>query len=90
MIMINKKAFLDESMWERFESKLKTWTYTLMHELLQSQVCSPFLYKLLLLIEVLQLIYYSVHPRLKFLWTTVFIDYFREIIQYFQISYILD
>jgi hypothetical protein len=36
MIMNNRKQYYDESMWESVEIKLKTWIYTLMHELLQS------------------------------------------------------
>ncbi len=32
--MNNRKVFYDESMWEKFENKLKQWTYALMHELL--------------------------------------------------------
>ncbi len=36
--MNNKKQFTEESVWERVEQKIKSWTYTLMHELLQSQV----------------------------------------------------
>lgn len=56
MIMNNRRVFYDESMWERFENKVKTWTYALMHELLQNQVCSMFLYKLLIIIETIQLV----------------------------------
>ena len=54
--MNNRRVFYDESMWERFENKVKTWTYALMHELLQNQVCSMFLYKLLIIIETIQLV----------------------------------
>ena len=32
--MNNRKGFVDESLWERLEIKLKLWTFTLMHELL--------------------------------------------------------
>ena len=33
----------------------------------------------------MQLIYYSIHPSLSFLWSSVFIDYFRNFIKYFQV-----
>jgi len=48
-----------------------------MHELIQAQVCSPFLYKLLLVVETLQLLYYSLHPVLTFLSTSLIIEYIR-------------
>lgn len=57
-----------------------------MHELLQSQICSPFLYKILILIETIQFLYYSIHPNLSFLFTTVFYTYFQQLIQYFQVK----
>ena len=53
MIMNNRRVFYDESIWERFENRMKTWTYALMHELLQNQVCSLFLYKILIIIETI-------------------------------------
>jgi len=36
MIMNNRRVFYDESIWERFENRMKTWTYAVMHELLQN------------------------------------------------------
>lgn len=57
-----------------------------MHELLQSQLATPLFYKLLLLIEAIQLIWYSVHPKLDFLWDTEAITYIRYAIQYFQVA----
>ena len=57
-----------------------------MHELLQAQICTSFIYKFLVLIEILQLIYYSIHPNLKFLFTTEFLNYMRQAIQYLQVN----
>ena len=57
-----------------------------MHELLQSQICSPFLYKLLILVESIQFLYYSIHPNFNFFFTTVFFEYFQQLIQYFQVK----
>lgn len=56
-----------------------------MHELLQSQICSPFLYKLLILVESIQFLYYSIHPNLDFFFSTVFFEYLQQLIQYFQV-----
>jgi hypothetical protein len=36
--MNNKRNFVEESAWEKFEFKIKTVLYSLMHDLLQSQV----------------------------------------------------
>ncbi|CAD8089671.1 unnamed protein product [Paramecium primaurelia] len=87
--MNNRRVFYDESIWERFENRIKTWTYGLTHELLQNQVCSPFLFKFLILIELIQLLYYSIHPNLDFLFKTVWLEYFRNALQYFQVNYII-
>ena len=86
MIMNNRKVFYDESTWERFEIRLKTCIYLLMHEILQCQLCSPFLYKLLILHETIQFFWYSIHPNFTFLWTTPWITYIRDAIQYFQVK----
>ena len=34
--MTNRRAFYDESMWDRLEGRIKRWTYAVMHELLQN------------------------------------------------------
>lgn len=39
---------------------------------------------------MIQVIYYSIHPNLNFLWDTKSIDYLRVVIQYFQINSILE
>ena len=57
-----------------------------MHELLQSQLVSAFIYKILILIETIQLIWYSIHPRMLFLWDTAFATYMTEFIKYFQVK----
>lgn len=91
MIMNNRNRNSgDESPWEKLEAKLKKMVYSFMHELLQSQVCTPFLYKLLVFIEMIQILYYSIHPNLSFLWNATALDYLRTIIQYFQINSIIE
>lgn len=61
-----------------------------MHELLQTQMSSPFLYKLLLLIQTIQMLYYSIAKNITFLWNTSFLDYIRQVVQYFQVNSILN
>ena len=34
--MNNRKVFYVESLWERFENKIKYWIYALIHELLKN------------------------------------------------------
>lgn len=48
-----KQSSENESFWERQERKMKLYYYNLIHELFQSFNFSPFLYRLLLLIETL-------------------------------------
>lgn len=60
-----------------------------MHELLESQLTTPFLYNLLIFVEAVQMVWYSVHPNLSFLWNTSAIDYVRTVIQYFQVKHYL-
>ena len=57
-----------------------------MHELLQVQIFSPFGYKFLILIETLQMLLYSIHSKLNFLFTTQFILYIRSSIRYLQVK----
>ena len=56
--MKNRRLLFEEAMWERFENNVKMKTYALMHELLQNQISSIFIYKLLIVIETLQLVYF--------------------------------
>ena len=56
-----------------------------MDKTLKSQIISDFLYKILILIETIQLIWYSIHPRLTFLWDTAFGTYITDLIKYFQV-----
>lgn len=56
-----------------------------MHELLQSQLCSSLFYKLILLIEAMQFLWYSIHSGLSFLWTGQTGDIFRDAFKYVQV-----
>ncbi|KAL4478284.1 hypothetical protein ABPG72_016596 [Tetrahymena utriculariae] len=90
MFSNKKQNQQEESLWEKVEQQLKLWLHSLIHELLQSQVGSPLIYNLLILIETLQLNYYAIHPLLnKYIWNTNFLSYYQQLIQYFQFNYIL-
>lgn len=60
-----------------------------MHKLLSNSICSPFFYQVLLVIECLQLIYFSIHPKLDFYDDNQYFTFIRGIIQYFQLNSIL-
>lgn len=89
MNLMNKKSLNEHSIWDRIEARAREFLYTVMYELIQCDVVSPFIYKFLVLIEAIQLLYFSIHPYLYFLWDTVFFQYIKTIVQYFQINFIL-
>ena len=59
--------------------------YVLVHELLEAHPRTTIIFKILLIIEFIQLLWYSVHYNLTFLWTNPIPEYFRHIIKYFQV-----
>ena len=63
--------------------------YTLMHELLQSQISSSFIFMVLVFVESIQFLWYAVHPNMSFLWDTEAGDYFRVAIKYLQVLSVL-
>ena len=56
-----------------------------MHELLQSQITSSLLYKLLITIETVQFLWFSVHSNFAFLWKSETATIFRDAIKYLQV-----
>lgn len=58
-----------------------------MHELLQSQVATPPLYKLLLLIEALQFFWYTIHKDYSFTWTVQVSTWIQQAVEYLQVKY---
>lgn len=56
-----------------------------MHELLQSQITTPTLYKILLILEAFQFFWYSIHGDFDFLWTVDVSDWLREMVKYLQV-----
>lgn len=56
-----------------------------MHELTRNQVFTVLLYKILLVIEALQFIWYAIHPRFSFLWKSDIIDGIRDAMKFCQV-----
>jgi len=57
-----------------------------MHEIVEVCVNSKIFYKLLLLVEAIQFLWYSIHPNFSFLWTNKYADYPRSIAKYVQVK----
>ena len=57
-----------------------------MHELLQSQVATATLYKILLVAEGIQFLWYSIHEDFPFIWKARVADWFQEFVKYFQVN----
>lgn len=70
--------------WDRLVSSFKSCTYSVMHELLQTQITTSWLYMTLITIESLQFLWYSVHTNFDFLWYSPSGDVFHNAIKYLQ------
>jgi len=75
----------DISAWRRAEAKFKYWVYVLMDELSKSQIFTVNLYKLLLLIETLQFLWFIFNPKYDFLWDTEIFTWLQTALRYFQV-----
>jgi len=70
--------------------KARAKIYTLMHELSQSQIFLPLFYKLLLVIEAFQFLWWSLNPRRENnFWTYDVFDWVMQFLKYFQVDGIL-
>jgi hypothetical protein len=89
--MYSKQEMEGLSLWERVLNRVKLTIYQMMHELLQSNSLSPFFFKILLFIEHMQFLYFSIHPRFNhFLWTIPLYHYLQTFAQYFQFNSLLE
>lgn len=71
MIMQNKRfVFEDMSAFERGMSELKLKCYELMNGIVEFCFVSPYLYRFLMIVETMQLIGFSIHPRFAFFWSS--------------------
>lgn len=75
---------------EKLGDKIKIKVYALLHELIQHNIVTKWFYILLLIIETAQYIWFMVHPRFDFLWTTDVANGMRKAIQYLQVDYIIN
>lgn len=66
--------------------KIKKALYSINHDTLHAIRQNPLIYKLLVAISYLQLIYFVINPKIAKMWTLNFVNYFRSICQYFQMQ----
>jgi len=75
MIMQNKKlVFEDMSNFERGLNEIKLHFFALMNSIVEVNLVSPYLYRILLVIEALQLAAFTIHKRLDFIWDNSIIN----------------
>jgi glucan phosphoethanolaminetransferase (alkaline phosphatase superfamily) len=86
----NKRPGDDDSIWDVMNSKVKSWAFTIVHELLEMQLSSVLFYNLLYIIETIQLLYYSIHPNTKHMWTAKAFTGVRDVLKMFQIDSALE
>ncbi|CAD8197718.1 unnamed protein product [Paramecium pentaurelia] len=82
--MNNRKTLFEYSKWDLWIHSLKMSIYNLTHNLLLNSVVTVHLYNFLILLETIQMVYYSIHPSFAFLFQTPIFKYFRLILSYFQ------
>lgn len=59
-----------ESLWVGIDRKFRKSMFAIVHEILSSGRVSPLIYKILLLIEAIQIAYYSINTSLDYLWNS--------------------
>ena len=73
MIMCNRRnAFYEETAWERWINDTKLLVYAVLHDLITMNFISTVVFKLFILIESIQLLYFSINKNFNFLWDTEF------------------
>ena len=83
---INKRLIGEETMYEKL-LKTKLWLFFILHKLLGNSICSIFLYQILLIIETIQFVYFSLHPHLTFFFNSQALDVIRTMLEYFQVLF---
>ena len=68
---------------------LKNHIFQLNYQIMESSTISVFLAKMIILIDTLQLMGFSIHPNLPFIWNNVTMRYTRATVKYFQVDSIL-
>lgn len=75
-----------ESVWIGIDRQLRKLMFAVVHEILQANRVSPLIYKILLLIEGIQIAYYSINVTFSYLWNSSITGVMQNAIEYFQIS----
>ena len=82
MISIHSKQ--DQIIKKEFLNRIKSILSLINHATLQTIKSNPFLYKLLYCIGYLQLIYFSINPKIPQMYTISVVVYLRTLCRYFQ------
>lgn len=85
-LQISKKLIGEESFWEKL-AKSKIWLFFILHKLLAHTICSNFVYEILLIIEIFQMAFFSIHPKLTFFFSSKALDIIRVLLEYFQVRW---
>lgn len=72
------------------KQKIKTTIFNLLSIVLENNMVNKRMYILLVLLEGLQLFYYTIHPDIQNTWSSSFSDGVRGIIKYFQFTFVLE
>ncbi|KAL4485750.1 hypothetical protein ABPG72_012290 [Tetrahymena utriculariae] len=76
----------EDSFWSQTDKIIRRILYNLFHEIQHSQTVSPLIYKILLLIEGLQIAFFAINTSFSFLWSSSMTNVIQQAIQYFQIN----
>ncbi|EGR28256.1 PAS domain S-box family protein [Ichthyophthirius multifiliis] len=86
MITQNKKIlYQDMTKLEQIMSEFKLNFYSFMNHIIQENIISLYIFRIFIIIESLQIIYFVIHPRLKFIWKGGIVLQFLEILKYLQV-----
>ncbi|EGR31957.1 PAS domain S-box family protein [Ichthyophthirius multifiliis] len=85
--MQNKKlVYEDLSNLEIILNEIKLQFFQFTNYLIDVNIVSPFLFRILLIIESIQFIYFSLHPQLKYIWDSNIISTVQNIFGYVQVN----
>ena len=79
MIIFDKN---DEKRFERRVESIRNYTFRLNNELVQVITSYSLIYKLLVLLEFIQMLYFSITPQIARIWDNTFIKYGYTIFYY--------
>lgn len=81
------------SFWERLGVASKesvayrlTKIFSLIHYILEIQICSSIFFCIFLFIETVQLFYYSIHPSIPNMFNTRYLEFLQIAVRYFHVT----